>query len=603
MNEQKNFILAMVLSAIVLVGYWILVQAPAMEQARIDAESEYARAQAEQTIANPVAVIEKEPVFVPREVILESNGAQQGQRIEIESPGITGSFLTTGTRLDDVTLNNYDKTLDPADGQISILSPEGSQKAAYITDNWVRAGLTTFGFETPWTVVSGNKLTPDTPVVLGHAGDGFEIRRTVSIDDRYLITLEDTVTNTSGAELALQRKGVSRQHTLPDDLTNFFIIQEGPISIVDNKYHDMKYKGLKKKGVSTLSGDSGWVGLTDKYWLTAAIAPQGKAMTADNRFLTINDQDVYETSYSLAAVTLTPGATITSKGFMFAGAKDRDVLKSYEKTYGIAQMERAIDWGFVGILVKPIYWALSRLGEFFGNFGLGILALTLIIKLLMFPLFNKQYESQAKMKKVQPKLKKLQERYKEDRMKLQKEMMALYKTEGVNPAAGCLPIIPTIFVFFALYKSVFINIDMRHAPFFGYLKDLSAKDPLSILNGFGLLPWDAIPGGIGFMAFVAIGPLAILYGISMSLMYTLTPPAGAGGGEQAEMMQKMMKWMPWIFMFILAPFPAGLLLYWVWNNILSFLQQYIITRRFKVDTPIDAFFRKITGKPEPTASE
>jgi YidC/Oxa1 family membrane protein insertase len=169
--------------------------------------------------------------------------------------------------------------------------------------------------------------------------------------------------------------------------------------------------------------------------------------------------------------------------------------------------------------------------------------------------------------------------------------------------AGCLPIIPTIFVFFALYKSVFINIDMRHAPFIGYIKDLSAKDPLSILNGFGLFPWDAIPGNIGFLTFIAIGPLAILYGISMSLMYTLTPPAGAGGGEQAEMMQKMMKWMPWVFMFILAPFPAGLLLYWVWNNILSFGQQYIITRKFNVDTPVDKFFRKITGKAEPDTSK
>ncbi len=600
MNEQKNFILAMVLSAIVLVGYWVFFQAPLMEQARIDAEAEAARAKAEQAVQGPS--IEQEVVLLPREAILENNNFAQGQRIKIESPGLTGSFLTTGLRFDDVTLKNYDKTLDPADGQISILSPEGSQKAAYITDNWVKAGLTSFGFETPWAVVSGDKLTPETPITLSYQGEGFEVRRLMSVDDRYLITLEDTVTNTSGAEIALQRKGVSRQHSLPDDLTNFFIIQEGPITIIDNKYLDMKYKGLSKKGTWTETGESGWVGLTDKYWLTAAIAPQDKTMTAQHRFLTINDQDVYETSYALSAVTLTPGASITSKGFMFAGAKDRDVLKKYESEYGIAQMERAIDWGLVGILVKPIYWALSRLGELLGNFGLGILALTLIIKLLMFPLFNKQYESQAKMKKVQPKLKKLQERYKDDRMKLQKEMMGLYKTEGVNPAAGCLPIIPTIFVFFALYKSVFINIDMRHAPFFGYIKDLSAKDPLSILNGFGLLPWDAIPGGISLLAFIAIGPLAILYGISMSLMYMLTPPAGAGG-EQAEMMQKMMKWMPWIFMFVLAPFPAGLLLYWVWNNVLSFIQQYIITRRFKVDTPIDVFFRKITGKPEPETTE
>lgn len=592
MNEQRNFILAMVLSALVLIGYWVFYQGPAVEKAKANAEQEMARAKAEQSLNGTVSNEASSPIkLLPRE-----NLVGQGTRIKIDSPSIRGSFLTTGARLDDVTLKNYDETLDAADGQVSLLSPEGSEKAAYITDNWVKAGLGTQGFDTPWAVISGTTLTPETPVTLGYTGDGYEVRRTMSIDDRYLITLEDVVTNTSGSEIALQRKGVTRQHSLPDDLTNFFIIQEGPISIVDNGYSDMKYKSLRKKGDWTETGTSGWVGLTDKYWLLAAIAPQEKTITAERRFRTINDQDVYETSYTLAATTLTAGASITSKGYMFSGAKDRDVLKTYEKDLGIAQMERAIDWGFVGILVKPIYWALSRLGELFGNFGIGILALTLIIKLFMFPLFNKQYESQAKMKKVQPKLKKLQERYKEDRVKLQQEMMALYKREGANPVAGCLPIIPTIFVFFALYKSVFINIDMRHAPFFGWIQDLSAKDPLSILNLFGALPWSGDPFGI---AFLAIGPLAILYGISMSLMYTLTPPAG--GGEQAEMMQKMMKWMPWIFMFVLAPFPAGLLLYWVWNNVLSFGQQYYITRKFKVDTPIDAFFRKLTGKAEPEA--
>lgn len=593
MNEQKNFILAMVLSALVLIGYWFMVQGPAIEQARIDAEAENARAQAERTVSD--LPVEAETItLLPREELVG-----KGERIKIDSPGMYGSFLTTGSRFDDVTLKNYNNTLDAADGQISVLSPEGSEKAAYITDNWVRAGVVSAGFETPWSLLSGSTLTPDSPVVLGYVADGFEIRRTMSVDDRYLITLEDVVTNTSSAEIALQRKGISRQHSLPDDLTNFFIIQEGPISIIDNKYNDMKYKALRKEREWSETGESGWVGLTDKYWLTAAIAPQGKTMTAERRFMTINDQDVYETSYTLSALTLTPGASVTSKGFMFAGAKDRDVLKKYETEFDIAQMERAIDWGLIGILVKPIYWALSRLGELLGNFGLGILALTLIIKIFMFPLFNKQYESQAKMKKVQPKLKKIQERYKEDRVKLQKEMMGLYKKEGVNPAAGCLPIIPTIFVFFALYKSVFINIDMRHAPFFGWIRDLSAQDPLSVLNLFGILPWGSNPTGI---AFLAIGPLAILYGISMSLMYTLTPPAG-GGGEQAEMMQKMMKWMPWIFMFILAPFPAGLLLYWVWNNVLSFGQQYFITRKYEVDTPIDAFFRKITGKTAKPTSE
>ena len=280
---------------------------------------------------------------------------------------------------------------------------------------------------------------------------------------------------------------------------------------------------------------------------------------------------------------------------LYIGPKERSTLLAYEDQ-GLGEMERAIDWGLMRIVVKPISSALSFLGAKLGNYGVGILVLTFLIKLLMFPLFNKQYASQAKMKKVAPKVKKLQGLYKDDRMKMQQEMMALYKKEGVNPAAGCLPIIPTIFVFFSLYKAVFINIDLRHEPFFGWIRDLSAKDPLSILNGFGLFPWDAVP--IGVLSLFAIGPLAILYGISMALIYTLTPQQ-AGGGEQAEMMAKIMKFMPWVLMFVLAPFATGLLLYWVWNNILSFFQQYYITRKFKVDTPIDQFWRKITGKEEP----
>lgn len=591
MNEQKNFILAMALSALVLIGWWVFYQGPAAEKAKADAEAEMARVTAEQSVDDPAAPIEVEKL--PREELI-GQSASRGERINIDSPSLTGSLSTSGFRFDDVTLKNYDKTLDPEDGQVSLLSPQGSDKAAIITDNWVRAGSGDNGAGSNWVILSGDTLTPNSPIELGYQGDGFEVRRKLSVDNRYLLTVDDTVTNTSGAEISLQRVGISRQYGLPDDLTNFFIIQEGPISILDNSYDDMKYKKLRKKGSWSETGEGGWVGLTDKYWLTAAIAPQGKTITAERRFRTVDNEDVYETSYTVEPMTLTAGTSVTSTGYMFAGAKDRNVLKRYETELGIEQMERAIDWGFVGILVKPISWALSELGQLFGNFGLGILALTLIIKLVMFPLFNKQYESQAKMKKVQPKLKKLQKRHKEDRAKLQKEMMALYKREGVNPAAGCLPVIPTVFVFFALYKSVFINIHMRHAPFFGWIQDLSAKDPASLLNGFGLFPWGPDPIGI---AFLAIGPLALLYGLTMSLMYTLTPPA-------ADPMQaKIFKFMPWVFMFIMAPFPAGLLIYWVWNNTLSFGQQYIITRKYKVDTPIDQFFRKITGKEKPETTE
>ena len=577
-KDQKNFILAMVLSGVVLLSYWFFFGKPLAEKAQADALVEKARA--EQLVANPP------PVIQPREVLVA-----EGTRIKINTASFEGSFLTTGSRFDNISLKNYDKTLDPADGPVILLTPEGAEQSAYLMDNWtgVDGGN---GADKEWAVVSGNILTETTPIVLQYEGNGLTVLRTVSADDKFLITLSDKVSNTSGSETTVTRKGITRQHNLPDDLTNFFIIQEGPISVVDKKYHDQKYKGLKKKSGWTITGEAGYAGLTDKYWFLGNIAPQGQTMTASYDFRSINDQDVYETSYKLAPLTLTAGNTIESVSHIYVGPKERTTLLAYEEQ-GLAEMERTIDWGLMRLIVKPISTALSYLGQKLGNYGVGILVLTFFIKLLMFPLFNKQYQSQAMMKKVQPKVKKLQALYKDDRMSMQKEMMALYKKEGVNPAAGCLPVIPTIFVFFSLYKAVFINVDLRHEPFFGWIRDLSAKDPLSILNGFGLLPWDAVPGPIPSL--LAIGPLAIMYGISMSLMYTLTPPAGD------PMQAKIFKFMPWVFMFILSPFAAGLLLYWVWNNILSFGQQYYITRKFKVDTPIDAFFRKITGKEEPAS--
>ncbi len=587
MDDQKNLILAIILSTIVMMGYWFFFGKPAAELA-----AEQARIEAEQAATAPVeqTVIE----LRPRDEVV---GA--GQRIKIETPSLTGSFLVEGSRFDDIALKNYKKTLEEDSGDVILLTPEGAEKAAYIFDNWVVEDGGT-GTNTPWSVISGATLTPTSPIVLSHEGNGFSIERTVTVDDRYLITLTDRVTNTSAGELNLVRKGAARQHGLPDDLTNFFILQEGPISIVDGKLFDMKYSKLADKRLVQESGESGWAGLTDKYWLSAAIAPQDKAMTTTFRYRTVNDQEIYEAGYTLEPMTLTPGTTIESIGYVFAGAKNRSVLVSYENDLGISEMERAIDWGTLRLLTRPMSSVLSYLGRVIGNYGLAILVLTLIIKLLLFPLFNKQYASQAKMKKVQPKLKKLQKLYGDDRMKLQQEMMALYKKEGVNPAAGCLPIIPTIFVFFALYKTVFINVELRHAPFFGYIQDLSARDPLSVLNGFGILPWVGTPDN--FLSMLAIGPLAILYGITMAAMQTLTPMPTSGPAEAAKMQATIFKWMPWIFMFILAPFAAGLLVYWVWNNILSFGQQYYITRKYKVETPIDTFFARLFGKDKKSES-
>lgn len=585
MEDQRRFILAMVLSGLVFMAYYFFFVVPTQQAAKADALLEMERAQADQSLSSDPA----QPIAPPasREELVAT-----GSRIQIDAPGIRGSLLTTGSRIDDVTLNEYDKTLDPADGQVELLSPEGGTRAALVADNWTLAGAD-LGLNTPWAVISGEVLTPDSPVVLQTNVGGVEITRTLTIDDHFLITATDNLQNTGAQPVTLTRRGVSRQVGLPDGLTNFFIIQEGPISVLNDSYHDQKYTKTVKKSWSE-TGEGGWVGLTDKYWLQAAIAPQGEQIDVSYDHSLINGADVWDSTYATQAQTITQGASIQSVGYLYAGAKDRDVLESYEEQ-GITGMSRAIDWGAMGLLVRPIMWGLSTLGELLGNYGLGILALTFFIKLLMFPLFNQQYKSQAKMKKLMPQVKKLQERYKDDRMQLQKETMAIYKKEGVNPAAGCLPVIPTIFVFFALYKAVFIDIDLRHEPFFGYIQDLSAAEPISILNGFGFLPFDGRPAGI--LGFVALGPLALLYGVTMSLMYTLTPPSG--DPTQA----KIFKLMPWLFMFILAGFPAGLLVYWCWNNVLSFLQQWYITKKNNVDTPVDAFIRKILGRPDPVEAD
>ncbi len=590
MEDQKNFVTFILLSTIIMLGYWTLFGKKNAERMQQQAQYEQ-QAEQQTTAVEPIVLEDRDTVI------------NKGQRIPIDTPSLSGSFLVEGSRFDDISLKNYKQTLAENSPDVVLLTPEGADQAAYVFDNWVPLDSGT-GANTQWSVVSGDKLTVDSPVVLRHEGSGFIVERTISADDRYLITLDDKVTNTSGGEITLTRKGMTRQHGIPksdDDARDVsFILHQGAIAIVDDKQEQLSYKKMPKERRLTATGDAGWTGMTDKYWLSAAIAPQGKNITADFQYREINDAQVFEAGYTQAPVTLTSGATISSTGYIFAGAKDRATLRRYEKDLGIAQMERAIDWGRLRLLTRPMNTVLSYFGKLFGNYGLAILALTTIIKLLLFPMFNKQYASQAKMKKVAPKQKKIQELYKDDRMKQQQEIMALYRKEGVNPMAGCLPIIPTIFVFFALYKTVFINVELRHAPFFGWIRDLSARDPLSILNGFGAFPWDGIPNGV--LAFLAIGPLAILYGISMSMTFSLSSmqtPASGGGGNTEDIMamqMKIFKWMPWIFMFVLAPFAAGLLVYWIWSNVLSFAQQYYITRKYNVDTKFDKFFRKLRGK-------
>ncbi len=598
MEDQKNLITFLLLSTMIFL-IWSTFGARKADVIREEAavqEKVEQEIQAETAAEKPVELKSRDEVI------------NAGQRIDIDTPSLKGSFLVQGSRFDNISLKNYNKTLDKDSGNVVLLSPEGAEDAAFIYDNWVIEDKGS-GVKTPWSLVSGNTLTPDSTVVLRHTGDGFSVDRTISIDDKFLITLADKVTNTGADEITLVRKGLARQHGIPkgdgDARDISFILHQGAVAIVDKVEQKLPYKKFEDKREATHVGEGGWAGLTDKYWLSAAVAPQGKTITAKFKYRNLNDEQIFESGYTTEPLTLTPGNSINSVGHIFAGAKDRKTLKSYEKTIrdgndkvvfqGISEMERAINWGRLGILVRPMTWLISVFAGWVGNYGLAIILLTTLIKLVLFPMFNKQYASQAKMKKVAPKQKRLQDMYKDDRVKLQQEVMKLYRSEGVNPLSGCLPIIPTIFVFFALYKTVFINVELRHAPFFGWLQDLSARDPLSALNGFGALPWEGIPDG--FLSFLAIGPLAIFYGISMAMTFSLSSAQTPDpSNEMMQMQMKIFKWMPWIFMFVLAPFAAGLLIYWIWNNVLSILQQYYITRKYGVETAFDRFFARLRGK-------
>ncbi len=579
MDDQKRFVLAMILSGLIMAGYYFFFALPMAEEARRVAAEELAKQQAQGEIIGQGQV--KKPIERAKAIAIS-------KRIKIDTPSISGSFQTNGMRFDDLVLKKHKQTIDENSKNVQILSPKGTDHAAEIFDNWVREGSgqnNGLGLDTNWAVIEGDKLTPNSPIILQAERDGFIVKRKISIDENYLITLKDEITNTTSSEINLVRKGVSRQYELPYDLTNFYIIQEGPIVVVDGVSKKAKYKKLAKKKKISFEGEGGWTGLTDRYWLSAAIAPQGQQISVDFKYKFLDGNDVYEAGYTTTPITISAGNTISSTGYIFAGAKVHSLLKNYTENPGISRLDLAVDYGMLGLLTKPMSWGLTALGKLTGNFGIGILIMTLIVKILLFPLNNKAYSSMAKMRAVQPKMKKIQERYADDRMKIQQELMALYRKEGVNPVAGCLPMIPQMFIFLALYKSLFITMEMRHAPFFGYLKDLSAREPISILNGFGAFPWDG-----NIIPFLALGPLALLYGLTMALMQTLSAP------PTDKMQARIMQAMPILFMFILAPFAAGLLLYWVWNNILTIFQQYIITRKYKVHTPLDTFFEKITGK-------
>ena len=597
MNDQRNLLIAIAAAVSILILYQVFVTGPAMQR-----EAAVREAQIAQEAAAPV--VAAEPVVRSAEQV-----RAETQRIGIDNARIRGSLSLTGGRIDDIFLKDYYSNIDAkeaedASQQVELLRPRGADGAFYAAIGWatVEGGPSDLpGLDTPWRLVEGQNLAPGTPVTLEYQTAGLTFRRQVSVDDRYMFTMTDTVTNASGAPVVLSAYGQVRRHGLPDGFQPNAIIHEGGVGVAGDQLQLRKYRKLAEGETRDDSGIGGWAGLTDRYWLAAVIPDQAATVDVRQRALRPGGVDIYESSFTAAPVTLEPGAQITSSARIFAGAKEYDVLKEYQDA-GISRFSDAIDWGNFWFLTHPYFWLLEHIDSVVGNFGVAILIMVVFVKLLLFPIANRAYASMAKMKKVQPRMKELQEKYKEDRERLQKEMMALYREEKVNPVSGCLPILLQIPIFFALYKTIFVTIEMRHEPFFGWVRDLSAPDPTRIGNLFGLLPWDPsivlnlpVLGGVIF-AVIGIGVWPIIMGFTMWLLQALNPP------PPDPMQARIIGLMPIFFTFILGSFAVGLVIYWAWNNVLSIAQQYVIMRRNGIDTQFDKLIARMRGRPPETGA-
>jgi YidC/Oxa1 family membrane protein insertase len=541
----------------------------------------------------------------------------EADRIRIETPAVEGSISLLGGRIDDLSLRNYFTEVD-GDEIVRLLAPVGSDDPYYALYGWRPSTGMTYDdvptSNTPWELESGETLTPDSPITLSwDNGGGLIFRRTIAIDENYMFEVTQSVENTTGVEVSLAPYGIVARHGLPSDLQNFFILHEGVVRKVDGTLDEISYDDLPDLDVIAREGTpaelvdveaNGWIGFTDKYWMTTLIPEDGQAFTTVIKYVAA--ADIYQAEARLPFMTIGAGEIAEVTTQLFAGAKEAEVIRDYENAepgllaglFGaeqdtdrpeVARFIDSIDWGWFHFLTKPIFWLLHWLNGLIGNMGISIIALTLIIKAILFPLAYRSYVSMAKMKELQPEMEKLKESAGDDREKLQKGMMELYKKNKVNPAGGCLPILLQIPIFFSLYKVIFVTIELRHAPFFGWLNDLSAPDSSSIINLFGLLP-NAAPDPESIMALIFIGILPLLLGITMWLQQKLNP-------APTDPTQAMIfAYLPWVFMFMLGGFASGLLVYWIANNTLTFSQQYLIMRSQGYNPDVFGNIRKSFAK-------
>ena len=586
MTDQKNTILAIVLSALVLIGWQLYFGLPQIEkQKQIQQQQAQERAQPAPGAPAPQAgtpaqpapgtapqvppVPSTQPQTLTREAALAAS-----PRVRIETPTVSGSIALKGARIDDLSLIQYRETVDPHSPPIVLLAPSGRPHPFYSEFGWTGASGTNVkvpGADTLWQQQGSGTLSVGRPVTLLYDnGEGLEFRRTISVDDKYLFTIRDEVTNKGASAVTLYPYALISRHGTPPTL-GYYILHEGLIGVLNDKLQEESYADIEKKKEIAFTSTNAWLGITDKYW-AAALLPL-PAATIQARFSAFqNGIKRYQTYYNLDPQTIAPGASGAADARLFAGAKEVSIVDGYNSQLNLNKFDLLIDWGWFYFITKPMFFTLDWIYHHVGNFGVAILILTVMIKILFFPLANKSYASMAKMKAVQPEMMAIRERFADDKMKQQQAMMELYKKEKVNPIAGCLPMLIQIPVFFSLYKVLFVTIDLRHAPFFGWIKDLSAPDPLTVFNLFGLIPWDpTVVPVIG--PFLHLGPWPLIMGVTMWFQMKLNPPP-------PDPAQKMIfDYMPIIFTFMLASFSAGLVIYWAWNNTLSVIQQSVIMQK------------------------
>jgi YidC/Oxa1 family membrane protein insertase len=570
MNDQKNMLLAIVLSIVILFGFQYLfpkAEQPVGEQQIAETTPPQAPTSGQSGDASFAPQIPGGPQeAIQQEIQTRSKKLDAAARIKIESPRISGSLSVQGGRIDDLTLTNYREDLDPASPAITLLNPKGLKNAYYAEFGWSAPNVKIPTADTVWATDSQVLKAGGSINLTWDNAEGLVFKRTISLDNDFVFTINDSVQNNGTGAVDLYPYGLISRSSTPTT-AGFYILHEGLLGVFNGVLEEIKYKDLKESGTKKIDPSTGgWIGITDKYWLNALIPDQTAALNQRFSHFMTDGIDKYQTDYLGPKLTAAPGQMVSFKSNLFSGAKELKLLQKYETELGVKEFDLAIDFGWFFFITKPFFMALSWLHSHLGNFGLAILALTIGVKILFFPLANKSYRSMGKMKALQPKIKALQKQFGDDKPRLNQEMMALYKREKANPASGCLPILLQIPVFFSLYKSLFISIEMRHSPFYGWIQDLSAPDPTTIFNLFGLIPWDPPQ-----MLMIGVWPL--LMGISMWFQQRLNP-------QPAEPMQaKMMMFLPVIFTFMLAAFPAGLVIYWVWNNVLTIAQQSVIMKR------------------------